>query len=154
MHFLRGIYTAASVLFLNKLCIFGALIFLSPLTANAKSRCGSLSKSCSGYAQFCDDCPAQYYYLYLNQHACITGDSVTSESHSFSLSGALHAQNQVKLVGTLNNWVIWQTDDVLLAVPLDQKAGLFAKKNSKDDVGSIGLSNWHQLCVDDSLSSK
>jgi hypothetical protein len=112
--------------------------------AYASGDCGTISKSSSGYVQLCTGCQSEYYYLYANQHACIHDGQVVRESHSFSMSGALATTTPPKLHGVLNNWVVWETDSVFLAIPSNGERDFYVKSKRVERDG-LSLSGWFLL---------
>jgi hypothetical protein len=126
-------------------CAIALVSIFNPLCAAlADAECGTTSKSTSGYAQLCASCSPEYFYLYANQHVCIEDGRVVRESHSFSLSGALATSTEPKLLGVLRNWIVWETENVFLAVPANGDQQFFAKHKRQDRNG-LSLAGWFQL---------
>jgi hypothetical protein len=124
--------------------IFLAICAMPCSKAFAVNECGTVSKSSSGYVQLCNGCQSEYYYLYANQHACIQDGQVVRESHSFSMSGALATSTPAKLHGVLNNWVVWETDSVFLAIPANGDREFYVKSKRVERDG-LSLSGWFLL---------
>ena len=134
---------------MKKLILFFALFFsfaAAILPAGAFAESGSASLSCSGNVKLCETCFSEYFYIYTYQYAYVSSGQVSSESHSFSMSGFLGDSNAYRMnTRAGGRHVIWTDGNNTIAVPYrDANDGIWVQGG---DIGP-GSPNggWIKLC--------
>ncbi|MCX5786558.1 MAG: hypothetical protein NTX59_12820 [Elusimicrobia bacterium] len=120
-----------------------------PYPPQPSSGSGSMSKSCSGNLQVCSGggCSSEYFYIYAYQYAYVYNGAVQSESHSFSLSGALSQSGEPQLTGLMGNWIIYRGEKFTLAIPWESQYPIYAQQNGAYGGFSAPMApGWQMLC--------
>lgn len=148
--------------FHNLLILLFTCIFSS---AHAEIRSDSNSMSCSDTIELCtktDDkitCEDKYFYIYTYQYVQINNGKISSESHSFSASGAFQefSKDETRTqVGLSADWIVYETKDFKLAVPFTKESKMFLKQKHKktalidgplNNIDDVSIKNeWQEIC--------
>lgn len=129
--------------------------FLSVLLAvnisignRAFAESGSESTSCSGQIKLCEDgldtCSSRSFYIYSYQYVYIYDGKIQSENHNLNITGFL--DDNYRLIGLSEKWVIYEGKYFKLAIPWKDGAGIYARSNKElSGPGTIN-GTWKKLC--------
>lgn len=128
------------------LCLALSIFWFIPVQATADS--GSASLSCSGNVKLCESCFSNYYYIYAYQYAYVYNGEVTSESHSFSMSGFLGNSGSYKMLPRSAGRHVLYTDGThTLAIPfLSSDDGIWIMGEGKPADAGQPPQTWIKLC--------
>lgn len=109
---------------IKKITFFSLFLLIASFTTHVEAF--SFSKSGSGHLK-----PEGYYYFYIYQYVYINfKNEVCSESHTFSFHGALSDEEDAKLLGLSDDWLIYEGKKYLLAVPVKNGEKIYIQNKS------------------------
>lgn len=107
----------------------------------------SSSLSCSGSVRLCSSCRSESYSIHASQHANVNNSIVSSESHSFSMSGFLGNSDDYKIQERATaRHVFYSNGKNILAIPyLDSNDGIWVNGDGSYGPGE-SPNTWLKLC--------
>ena len=111
---------------------------------------GSFTRTCQAVIDFCDKpatntgCKREHASIFAQQTAAVFNGEISSESHTLNLEGFLKQKKEPKLLGAAGDFIIYQGEKYVLAIPYNPTKKIHVKQVGALDSPDGG--GWQVVC--------